>query len=113
MSNERLLDYDPYTGIKTYFSSHGKGLNDWTYRYEFRDADPLLDSNLAKRNDPDLWRQRVKGGRVEYAHITDDILLKWHIMGVNINDKEELFKMVNRPEWSYLKTTNKVHVSHG
>lgn len=110
MSNERLLEYDPYTGIKTYFSSDGKDLMDWTFRYEFDDQAHHIDFSKALQNDPDYWKQGVKNDKAHYAHIPDAILLKWHTEGVNINDPQALFEMVNKREYSYLKTTNKVHV---
>jgi hypothetical protein len=34
-------------------------------------------------------------------------------MGVNIGDPKALIEMVNKPEWKYLKTTDKVHVAKG
>jgi hypothetical protein len=45
----------------------------------------------------------------QYAHIPDSVLVTWKSMGVDINDSKELFRMVNKPEYSYLKTTTKFH----
>lgn len=107
---EKLLEYDPYSGIKTYFSSSGKNAQDWTFRYEFDDVQPHVDFSMGLQNDPEYWRNGVKNDRVHYAHIPDSLLLKWHTEGVNIKNPRALFEMVNRREYSYLKTTNKVHV---
>jgi hypothetical protein len=52
----------------------------------------------------------VKESWLHYAHIPDQVLHQWAIAGVNINDPKELLKMVNKPEYRYLKLVNKVHV---
>jgi len=111
MSNERLLDVDPISGTKTFFSSHGKNLEDWTYRYEFASVAPELEGSRGLQKDRDHWKKGVKQGIVHYAHIPDSLLLKWHIEGVNINNKTELFAKVNSREYSYLKCVDKIHVA--
>lgn len=109
-ANERLFDFDPVTGTKTYFSSGGKYGTEWAFRTEFADLAPEVDASRELQKDDDHWKKGVKESFLHYAHIPDPILLKWHIAGVDINDPKELTRMVNRPEWSYLKCTGKVHV---
>jgi len=41
---ERLLDYDPLTGVKTWFSSSDEDGGTWNVRYE-QDATSILDGN--------------------------------------------------------------------
>lgn len=110
MSNERLFDIDPITGTRTYFSSEGKNLDDWTFRYEFTSVAPELEASKALQNDDDHWKDGVKEGMIHYAHIPDSLLLKWHTEGVNIQNNAELFAKVNAREYSYLKCVDKIHV---
>lgn len=111
MSNKRILDYDPINGITTYFSSHGKNLDDWTFEYKFDDISHEVDASRSLQNDDDHWKKGVKQGMVHYAHIPNSLLLKWHCEGVNINDQKELFKKVNDREYSYLKCADKIHIA--
>lgn len=104
----RLLDVDPLTGMKTWFKGDSK---EWTLFYEDPDMSGTLDHNKRLANDPENWKRGVKNEMAHYAHIPNPILLKWHTMGVNINDPRELVRMCNRPEWRYLKTTEKVHLA--
>ena len=108
-TNERLLDYDHINGIKTYFSSHGPELNDWSFRYEFDDVSPEVEASKSLQTTDDHWKDGLKKDWLHYAHIPDSILLKWHSEGVNINDSKELVKMVNRREWRHLKCVDKTH----
>jgi hypothetical protein len=108
--NERLFDVDPISGTKTYFSSGGKWGGEWAFRQEFTDVSPEVDASRELQKTDDHWKDGVKKEFVHYAHIPDAILLQWYQMGVDINDPKELTKMVNKPNWSYLKCVGKVHV---
>lgn len=108
-SGERLLDYNPYSGVKTFFSSEGKRGERWAIRQEFvGDLSPEVDASRELQKDDDHWKNGVKNGWLHAAHIPDAILLKWHVMGVNINEPKELLRMVQRPEWRYLSCVDKV-----
>src|SRR5262245_11535903 len=98
--NERLLDYDQYSGVRTYFSNDG---GDFAIRQDFDSVRPELEASKALQKDDDHWKNGVKQSWVHAAHIPDSILLKWHVMGVDINDPKELLRMVSKPEWAYLK----------
>lgn len=105
---ERLIDVRD-DGTKEYFSVGPKG--EWQYRYEFPNVRAEVEASKALAVNDDHWKNGVKNGQVHYAHIPDAILLKWHCEGVDIKDKAELFRMVNRPEWRYLKCVDKIHVA--
>jgi hypothetical protein len=107
----RLLDVDPLSGTRTYH--HYDPLTKQTTIKTVGDAEPGLEWAKALAKEGDYWKQGVKNGRAHYAHIPNDVLLKWHSMGVNIGDPKALIEMVNKPEWKYLKTTDKVHVAKG
>jgi len=104
----RLLDVDPLSGTRTYH--HYDQLTGKTIIKTVGDAEPGLEWAKSLAKNDDYWKKGVKDGRAHYCHIPNDVLLKWHSMGVPIGDPKALVNMVNRPEWSYLKTTNKVHV---
>lgn len=109
-SNERLIDYDPVSGIRTYGSSEVvKGEEVWAIRQDFDDVSPEVDAAKVLANDPEHWKKGVKESWLHYGHIPDPVLLQWHVQGVDINNPQELFKMVNRPEYAYLRCTPKIH----
>ena len=107
MSNERLLDYDPINGIKTYFSNTG---DDFHFRYDFDSVTPEIEASKELAKTDDHWDDGMKKDMVHYAHIPNSVLIRWHVDGVNINDARELIRMSNRPEWRYLKCVDKVHL---
>lgn len=105
--NERLLDYDRINGVRTYFSSEG---DNWSVRHDFDSVMPELEASKALARDDDHWKNGVKNSWLHYGHIPDSIMIKWYQMGVDINNPKDLIAMLNKPEWSYLKCTGKIHV---
>lgn len=91
----RWMDYDPLT--------------DTTTEYAEQDVNTALDVTNVLRNDEGYWKQGVKNGMAHYASIPALLLEDWAKKGVNINEPEELVKMVNRPEYAYLRVTTKTH----
>lgn len=102
---ERLLDYDPYSGVKTFFSADGER---FAIRQEFEDVSAEVEASRAFQKDDDHWKKGVKNSWLHAAHIPDAVLLQWHAMGVNINEPKELLQMVQRPEYHYLRCVDKV-----
>ena len=92
----RWMDYDPLT--------------DTTTEYAEQDVNTALDVTNDLRNDEQYWKDGVKKGMAHYASIPALLLEDWARKGVNINEPEELVKMVNRPEYAYLRVTTKIHV---
>jgi hypothetical protein len=113
MGQRRLLS-DEF-GVKTWFhydlnnAKHAEERT-WALETEFSDFSHEVEASKELQKDPGHWKEGVKNDMVHYAHIPDAILMQWHSMGVNINDQRELFRMVNRPEWRYLKCTEKIHL---
>lgn len=113
MADKRLLSYE--NGVKEWFhydvnqAKHAEERK-WGIEYEFDMPTAELEASKTLQNDPEHWKQGVKNEMVHYAHVPDAVLLKWHVMGVNINDPRECIKMVNKPEWRYLKCVEKVHL---
>ena len=91
----RWMDYDPATRETVEFAQ-----SDVTHEVE---------ASRQMANNAEFWKHGVKNDMALYAHIPAILLEKWLREGVDINDNAELVKMVNKPEYSYLKTTSKVH----
>lgn len=104
---KRLLDYDPITGVTQYF--HFDELTNETHIETVQDASREVEQSRALQNDDDYTRRGMKNDMLHYAHIPDGVLMQWFGMGIDIKDRKELIKMVNKPEWSYLKTTRMMH----
>lgn len=110
-ANEKLIDYDPINGVKTFGSSAGRYGETWAIRHEFDDVSPEVDASRELAKDQDHWKNGVKNSWLHYAHIPDALLLKWHTEGIDINNPSELTRMVNRAEYAYLRCTPKIHVA--
>ena len=104
----RTLGWDPATGILERFQYDS--LTGETLIHSVQpDCTPELEASKALARAPEHWRQGVKKGMAHYAHVPNGVLLQWRKMGVNISDNKELIKMCNKPEWAYLRCTDKIH----
>ncbi len=108
---KRVLDYDPMTGVTTYFDyDHA---TDTTLLGSEQDVSLLLDANKALQNDEEYTKQGIKQGWWQYASYPAIIIEKWlNEYGVNVFNKDhgkKVFELTNRPEYRYLKTTTKMH----
>ena len=72
--------------------------------------------NKAMANDGDIWKQGVKNGWAHYGQIPAIVLEKWlNEHGVDAFKKENwdkggpVWRLLNSPEYRYLKTTTKFH----
>lgn len=108
--DKRLLNYDEFTGLMTYH--HYDELTDESH-IETIQTDFQLNRELeaAKelKNDDTYTRKGMKDEMLHYAHIPSGVLMEWYAKGIDIKDRKELLKMVNKPEYAYLKTTTLVH----
>ena len=102
-----MLSSDPFTGIVRWVEYDP--LTDELHESAMADAEPNLEYSKALRNDEEYWKHGVKNEMAHYAHIPNILLEQWANKGVNINDVDELIKMVNKPEYAYLRTTTKRH----
>ncbi len=73
----------------------------------------LLDMNKALANETDATKEGIKNGWWHYAQIPNIIIEKWlNEHGVNLYNKDHekaVFRLLNQPEYRYLKTTTKMH----
>jgi hypothetical protein len=108
---KRIIDYNPLTGITTFFDyDHG---SDTTIVGSEQDVSHLLEQNKALQNDAEYTKKGIKEGWWHYASYPAIIIEKWlNEYGVNVFDKDhqkKVLELTNRPEYRYLKTTAKMH----
>lgn len=108
----RFLDFDPFSGIESYFH-YIPETDKFTIEYKHRDVEPQLDASQALANDPDYTAKGMKSGWLHYAHIPDILILKWkYELGVDVYNpahKKKVYQLLNDPEYRKLKTTHLKH----
>ena len=102
---ERLLDHNPDTGMKTWFSSSDENEGTWNLRYE-QDTSPILNRNKAAQ--AEAWNRREDMWHA--AHIPSIVLLEWkHKHGVeawNPNHKGGVRRLLDDPDYRYLRVNH-------
>jgi len=105
MGGERLFDYDPATGVRTWFSSSDEDGGTWKFRRE-QDVSPILDAN--KEAQTDSWDKRSEMWHA--AHIPTLVMYEWATKhGVemwNPEHKDGVKRLLNDPEYRYLRVRN-------
>lgn len=108
---KRILDYDPFTGITTTFDYIPE--TDTTVLYREQDVSAILDANKRIQNDTEISKNGIKNSWWHYAQIPNIVIEKWlNEYGVDLYNKDHqkaVFKLLNQPEYRYLKTTTKMH----
>jgi hypothetical protein len=108
---KQILEYDPFSGITTYFDYEDD--SDTTVIYREQDVTPILEMNKALQNEPEAWKQGVKNSWAHYAQIPNIVIEKWkNEHGVDVFNRDHqkaVFRLLNDPEYRYLKTTAKFH----
>ena len=100
---KRLFDYDPYTGIKEVFEATDDGF----LIHTTQDVEPFIEHNKKLQGSgKDYWKS---GG--EWRHeATIPIGVQYHWLtkyGIDVwdpNHKDAVTKLLNDPDWRYLKT---------
>lgn len=108
---KRLLSHDGITGISTFHEYDSQ--TDETRIIHIGDSTPYLEQSKAEANDDEQTKKGIKNGFWHYASIPPAVQVKWLIeKGVDVYNKhhgKEVGKLVNSPEYAYLKTTSKYH----
>lgn len=112
MVTKELISWDPLNGIAQY---HHYDSDTGTSVFEsIGDAGPALERNKAIANDGDIWRKGVKNDFALYASIPTIFQLKLLTEhGIDVYKKEDgprLSKVLENPEYRFLKCTNKTHI---
>lgn len=108
---KRILDYNPITGETVNFDyDHAQDKIHITHE---QNVNHLLDGNKRLQNSDDYTRKGMKKDMLHYASIPNTLIIKWkNELGIDVFSKEHrsrLFKLLNSPEYRYLKTTNLKH----
>jgi hypothetical protein len=108
---KRVLDYDPLTGMTTHFDYIPE--TDTTVISREQDVSTILDINKALQNNEQITKDGIKEGWWQYAKIPMIVIEKWiNEHGVDVFNKDHqkaVFRLLNQPEYRYLKTTTKMH----
>jgi len=106
--SKRLLEYDPLTGISTYFE--GDGHNGFKIA-QSQDVQKILDRNKRLANDTQYKRQGIKTDWYHFATIPvtilHEILQKYNLDWANNDDLPKIEKIIQR-DYKKLLTVNKV-----
>lgn len=109
---KQVLNYDPVTKITTTFDYDAA--SDTSYIGREQDVSALLDFNKVLTNETDVTKEGIKNGWWKYCSIPNVVIEKWiNDHGVNFYDRNHtkgIFRLLNRPEYRYLKTTHKFHM---
>lgn len=102
MGSERLLDFDPLTGLKTFFR-HDEAEDTTIIRYE-QDVEPVLEANKRDHNHAD---RRIGDGLVHVARVPAAIQMEWFVKhGVKMWDRDHrgrVNRLLDSNEYRYLK----------
>jgi len=99
---ERLLDFDPVTGLKT-FHDYDDATETTIIRYE-QDVEPVLDANKHDHNHAD---KKMGDGLVHVARVPIGVQLEWYVKyGVRMwdpNHRGKVNRLLDSNEYLYLK----------
>jgi hypothetical protein len=103
-----LFDYDPVTGASYYFD-HDESSNKTYIRTE-QDVKPLLDLNMAYRNE---GIKKLPSGAMlrHYASVPMTVILEMRAKGIDFYDQNDARKVIQEIEANYplLKVDNMRH----
>ena len=109
--DRRLLSTDPITGIGTFHEYNE--LTDETTIIHIADDTAIIEQNKALQNDPQYSREGIKIEWWKYASFPPGIQVKWLIeYGIDVWNRDHydrITKMLEDPQWKYLKCTTAHH----
>jgi hypothetical protein len=111
---KRLLGYDEFTGVTEYFHYDPDTGNSIVETVQ--DCTGILDNTNELRNDDQYSKDGIKDGFWHYGQVPIVVQMKW-LAEYGMKDwpmkpgnEKLLFRLLNSPEYRYLKTTNKIHL---
>jgi hypothetical protein len=111
---KKVLDHDPHTGVTEIF--HYDELTKQVHIETQQDVSVSLDVTNILRNDDEYSKEGMKNDMLHFAHIPILVQQKWLNEYGPENDpmrkgnEKLLFRLLNSPDYRYLKTTNKIHL---
>lgn len=112
---KRELSYDPLTGMREmwYYDEMTGDVHIETTQ----DCEPIVDHNVNLANDDQYTKDGIKNEMWHYASIPLIVQLRWlteygqENWPLKPGNEKLLFRLLNSPEWKYLKATGKIHFS--
>ena len=110
---KRILGHDPDYGVTEIF--HYDHTTGDVHIETVQDVEGHLDHTNELRNDEQYTRDGIKDGMWHYAHIPIVVQMRWlseygsKDWPLRPGNEKLLFRLLNSPEWRYLKTTTKIH----
>lgn len=110
---KKLLDHDPESGVSEWF--HYDHVTGDVHIETVQDVDPYLDATKALQNDESYSRDGIKKEMWHYARIPVVVQMRWlneygsKDWPMRPGNEKLLFRLLNSPEWKYLKATGKIH----
>lgn len=80
-----------------------------------QDVEPFIEDNKSRQNDEQYTKDGIKNEMWHYARIPIVVQMRWlreygsKNWPMRRGNEKLLFRLLNSPEWKYLKATNKVH----
>lgn len=109
--SKRIVDYDPATGVTTYFEYEAD--TDTSVISTVQDVEPILERNKLLSNNSDYTKQGIKESWWHYADIPNVLIEKWlREDGIDVYNKDHeraVFRKLNDPQYRFLKVTAKHH----
>lgn len=105
---KRVLDYDPYTGVTTYFD-YDYATDKTTVGME-QDVSLVLDVNKARQNETEYSKMGIKNEWWHMATIPTIVIERWkNEKGVDVFNKDHwkaVKRLLNDPDYKWLKATS-------
>lgn len=112
---KRILSHDPDYGVTEVF--HYDNLTGDVHIETVQDVRPYLDASKTLANDEQYTRDGIKNSFWHYAKVPIEVQMRW-LSEYGMKDwpmkpgnEKLLFRLLNSPEWKYLKTTGKIHTA--
>ena len=114
MGRKRLIDHDPVTGEQIWH--YYDDLTDTTIIQSVQDCEPVLGRNQDIRNYGvggakglnEYSQKGIKNNMWHVASIPNGVITEWKMKyGIDVFNKhqtKEVLKMLEKPEWAYLRT---------
>ncbi len=107
----RLIDRNPVTG-ETVWYEFNHADESATITHE-QDVQLLLDRNRASAADDDKTKRGIKNDWWKYASVPNVVQVEWRqkygVDMFNRDHQKAVFKLLNSPDYAFLKTTTKHH----
>lgn len=106
-----LIDRDPLTGESVWYEfNHADQSATITHE---QNVSRIIENNKCDILDEDRTKEGMKRDWWHYARVPNTVIIEWkQKLGVdfwNMNDRPKVFKLLNSPDYAYLKTTHKTH----